>query len=98
MSNPTRDPTATTATTCLEDAMLVAYMKLKGHIAIPWISRDDPADPRVSFDLQGDNEKIESDMQGFYNNEQVGIQDFTRAYKEVKSQMYSLKRIGAGRK
>ena len=74
--------------------MLVAFMKLKGHIAIPWISRDDPADPRVSFDLQGDNEKIESDMQGFYNNEQVGIQDFTRAYKEVKSLMYNMKRIG----
>jgi hypothetical protein len=89
--SPTRDPTTTTS---LEDAMLVAFMKMKGHIAIPWISREDPADPRVSFDLQGDSEKIESDMQGFYNNELIGIQDFTRAYKETKSMMYNLKRVG----
>jgi hypothetical protein len=93
--SPTRDPTKVT---CLEDAQLVAFMKLKGYIAIPWISRDDPSDPRVSFDIQGDSDKIESDMQGFYNNELVGIQDFTRAYKEVKSLMYSLKRIGVGRR
>ena len=79
----------------LEDTMLVAYLKLKGYIAIPWISRDDPLDPRVSFDIEGDKAQIETDIQAFYSEaERVGIQALSRAYKEVKSVMYSMKRIG----
>jgi hypothetical protein len=98
----TRDPTPTSPSaspsdrtlTNLEDTSLVAFLKLKGHIAIPWISRTDPNDIRVSFDIQGDGKQIESDMRNFYNNEMVGIQDFCRCLKDVKSSMYNLRRIG----
>ncbi len=91
MSNPTRDPISTI--TNLEDTSLIAYLKLKGHTAIPWLSRDDPDDLRVSFDIQGDPLQIESDIQRFYDNEQVGIQDFCRSLKETKSAMYNMKKI-----
>ena len=84
--------------TSLEDTMLIAYLKLKGHIVIPWISRDDPDDPRVSFDIEGDELQIEADMQTFYSEtEQVKIQALSRVYKEVKSAMYAMKRIGKGK-
>jgi hypothetical protein len=83
-----------TSTTSLEDTMLVSYLILKGHIAIPWLCRDDPSDRRVAFDIQGEQERIEKDMQAFYNNESVGVQDFCRQLKSVKSLMYNLKRIG----
>ncbi len=90
-TNPTRDPTSVTS---LEDTSLVAFLKLKGHIAIPWISRDDPQDIRVSFDIQGNEQQIEADIQAFYQNEKVGIQDFCRCLKDIKSSMYNLRRIG----
>jgi len=92
MNDQTRDSTVKPVTS-LEDTSLIAYLKLKGHILIPWISRDDPSDIRVSFDIQGNELQIEKDMQTFYDNEQVGIQDFCRNLKEVKSTMYNLKRI-----
>jgi hypothetical protein len=87
----TRDPTSVTS---LEDTSLVAFLKLKGHIAIPWISRDDPQDIRVSFDIQGNEQQVEADIQAFYANEKVGIQDFCRCLKDIKSSMYNLRRIG----
>jgi len=92
MNDQTRDSTVKPVTS-LEDTSLIAYLKLKGHTLIPWISRDDPTDIRVSFDIQGEELQIEKDMQSFYDNEQVGIQDFCRNLKEVKSAMYNLKRI-----
>lgn len=89
----TRDPTEFTVQ--LEDTMVVAYLKLKGHICIPWISRDDPDDIRVSFDIQGDKQVIESDTQKYYDpNESVLIQDYIRCLKDIKSQMYNMRRIG----
>jgi len=83
-------------TTNLEDTMLVAFLKLKGLIAIPWISRDDKDDPRVSFDIQGDAEEIERYMFEFYNNSTVGVQDFCRQLRDVKSTLYNMKKVGRG--
>jgi hypothetical protein len=98
MSDP-RDPTfPEEPITTLEDTSLVAYLKLKGHTLIPWISREDPSDTRVSFDIQGDRAAIAADMQRFFDNELIGIQDFCRNLKEVKSAMYNMKRIGQGKK
>jgi hypothetical protein len=78
-------------TTNLEDTSLVAFMVYKGHKINLWRCVEDPK--RVSFDIEGDSEKIESDMQQFYNNEMVGIQDYTRCLKDVKSRMYNFKKI-----
>lgn len=80
--------------TNLDDTNLVAYLMLKGYRVIPWKLEDDPS--RVSFDICGDPSQITQDIQLFFDNEQVGVQDFVRNLKEVKSQMYQMKRIGKG--
>ena len=82
---------APTPTTQLEDTMLVAYMVLKGHKIKPW--RDLENRDHITFDIEGDADKIEADMQTYYANEQVGIADFVRCFKSVKSQMYAMKKV-----
>jgi hypothetical protein len=81
-------------TTSYRDTMLVAFLKLKGFIIIPWISWDNPDDPIVEFDIQGDKEAILEAVNAFYANEQIGIQDFCKSFKETKSNMHALKRVG----
>jgi len=82
---------APTPTTNLEDTMLVAYMVLKGHKIKPWRDKESP--DHITFDIEGDVAKIEADMQTYYANEQVGIADFVRCFKSVKSQMYAMKKV-----
>lgn len=88
---PTRDPTKFTN---LEDTSVIAFLKLKGHVTKPWVSYDDPSNPRVSFDIEGDQDQIEKDLQAFYANEQIRILDYVRCFKEIKSALYQMKRIG----
>jgi hypothetical protein len=79
------------APTNLEDTSLIAFLLYKGHKIHPW--RDSTERNHVVFDVIGDSQAIEIDMDKYYNNEQVGIQDYVRCLKEVKSQMYNLKKI-----
>jgi hypothetical protein len=87
-SKPTRDPTSTT---CIEDYNIVAYMKMKGWIAIPWVSDDENL--RVAFDIQGDQQQAEEEMQGYHNGEMVNVYEYVRYQKDVKTQAYNLKQI-----
>ena len=77
--------------TNLEDTPLVAFLLLKGYKIKPW--RDVSDSDHVSFDIEGEADGIELDMQKYYSNEQVGIQDYIKCLKEVKSQMYNLKKV-----
>jgi len=77
--------------TNLEDTSLVAFMLYKGHKIKPW--KDTLDHNHVSFDIIGNIDTIETDMQKFYSNEQVGIQDFVKCLKSVKSEMYNLKKL-----
>jgi hypothetical protein len=81
-------------TTSFEDTMMVAFLKLKGFTVVPWVCKDDPSDIRVSFDVQGDEKEIEAAVNAFYANEMIGIQDFCKSFKETKSNMHALKRVG----
>ena len=81
-------------TTSFEDTMIVAFLKLKGFTVVPWVCKDDPNGIRVSFDVQGDEKEIEAAVNAFYANEQIGIQDFCKSFKETKSNMHALKRVG----
>jgi hypothetical protein len=85
-------------TSMLEDSQLVAFLKLKGHGIVAHICRDDPQDPRVAFEIKGDDDQIEKDVQSFYDNDQVGIQDYCRCLKEIKSQLYNTRRLGKSQK
>jgi hypothetical protein len=85
-------------TTMLEDTMLIAYLRVRGHTAIPWICREDRNDVRVAFDIMGDKKDIEESMQAYHGNEQVGVQDYVRSLREVKSAIYDMKKIGQGKR
>ena len=93
---PTRDPTKTVT---LDDTQHVAFLKLMGYVVKPWIEVDeqnpnqDPNMKRVEFQIEGDPDSVEKDMQRFYDNEMIPIQDFCRCLKEVKSAMYNLRRL-----
>jgi len=78
--------------TILEDTSVVAFLKLKNHTAIPFTTLDDSQ--HVKFKIGGDPQQIELDIVAFYNNEFVGIFDYIRCLKEVKSALYQMKRIG----
>jgi hypothetical protein len=75
--------------TALSDTVLVAFLALKGHRVKAWINREDG---RVVFEILGDENQLNESMDSFYANEQVGIQDFNRKLKDVKSQMYNMKK------
>lgn len=83
-------------TTMLEDTMLIAYLRVRGHTAIPWICREDRNDVRVAFDIMGDKKDIEESMQAYHGNDPVGVQDYVRSLREVKSAIYDMKKIGQG--
>lgn len=78
-------------TTNLEDTMLVAFMVLRGHKIKPW--RDTNNENHVTFDIEGDANAVEADMQRYYANEPVGVQDYVKCLRDVKSQMYNFKKL-----
>lgn len=77
----------------LEDSKLAAFLKLKGHRIVAYICRDYPGDVRVGFMVEGDEETKNKSTQAYYDNEQVGIQDYIRCLAEVKSQMYNMRKM-----
>lgn len=72
--------------------MLVTYLKQRGHLLIPVISRDDPADPRVGWVPCSCNQiELKGHIRDFYND--VDLQAFITVFKAIKSEMYNMKRI-----
>lgn len=76
-------------TTNLEDTTLVAYLAYRGHKLKLWYSKEKDV---VSFDIEGDADKIEKDIESFYDNELVEVQEYVKCLKAVKSQMYVFKK------
>jgi hypothetical protein len=76
--------------TNLEDTAFVAYMAYRGHKLKLWYCKEKDV---VSFDIEGEQDKIEKDLKGFYNpDEWVEIQEYVKCLKSVKGQMYSFKK------
>jgi len=79
------------AITTVEDVNLVAFLVVKGYTLIPYIkSHKDGEARRVAWDVQGD---ADSEIKRFYANELIGVRDFARALKDVRSDMYNVKNI-----
>lgn len=72
----------------IKDTSLVAYLVLKGHLAIPWRDTEDKG--HICFQIESD---ITKDMEAYYQNEKVGIQDYVKCLKAIKSQMYQMKNL-----
>ena len=99
----TRDPTRNSTSgdpTILEDAQQVSFLKMLGWRIIPMIElpvdptqKVDPNTLRVNFWMYGDKEQLKKDLQRYYDNEAFPIQDFCRHLKDIKSQMYALRRM-----
>jgi hypothetical protein len=94
--NPTRDPTRIVT---LDDTQHVAFLKMQGYKVTPWIEVDeqnpnqDPNSRRVEFQIEGDPDTINLEMQRFYADEPFPILTFCRHLKETKSAMYNLRRL-----
>ena len=77
--------------TIFYDTAIVAYLKLKGHIVIPQHKPNDK--DKIEFRIDGDPQKIQSDLQDYFNNVSVGVQDYVTCIKLTKSLMYAMKDI-----
>ena len=67
-----------------EDATIVAFLALGGHIVTPIRNPNG----RIIFEVEGD---IARDVEAFYTNQPVGIADYVRTLKSIKSQIFTLK-------
>jgi len=77
------------------DANVAAYLVMKGFMAIPFIQTKSSADQssRVAWDIQGDERSIDAEMKKYYGNERIGIMDYVRVLKEIRSEMYTIKSV-----
>jgi hypothetical protein len=74
-----------------EDTNIVAFLIMRGHKIKPWRCTDGM---RVAFDIEGD---VSTDLEMYYSNVQVGIQDFVKNLKMVKSCIANMKSFGRNR-
>ena len=79
----------------VEDANIVAFLVLKGYIAIPYIKTEstESQSSRVAWDVQGDADAIEAEIAIFWANERIGIRDYVRILKDIRSNMYNVKAL-----
>ena len=67
-----------------EDATIVAFLALRGHIVTPIRNLNG----RIIFEVEGD---IARDIDAFYTNQPVGIMEYVGILKGIKSQIFTLK-------
>jgi hypothetical protein len=80
--------------TVLEDTALVAFLSLQGHRVVPIRSKEPtPEEPqvRIAFEVYG---SINADIEAYHNNAMIGISEYVRHLKQVRSSMFNLKAIG----
>ncbi len=68
----------------IDDATVVAFLLLRNCNVTPFKKPDG----RVSFKVTGD---ISKDLQALYGNAEVGILDYTRALKSIRTTIFSMK-------
>lgn len=79
------------AVTVIEDVNMVAFLVLRGFLAVPYVKPHAESDQgRVAWDIQGD---CKNEIKLFYANDFVPVKDYVRALKEVRAEMYSVKQI-----
>ena len=78
--------------TPIDDANIVAFLMMKGFVAIPYIKEEAAGErsSQVAWEVQGE---IASAINDFYRNECVGIRDYVKALKVVRGDMYSIKQL-----
>ena len=69
----------------IDDTNIVAYLHLCGFKFTPFKKG---ADGRIGFKVYGD---IDSTLASYYDNNQVGIQDYVACLKKVRGSMFLIK-------
>lgn len=77
------------------DANICAWLVLKGFIAIPFIKSESSENQssRVAWDIQGDEDAIDKEVKNYYGNQKVGILDYVKVLKDIRSEMYGIKAV-----
>lgn len=71
----------------LEDANLVAYLNYLGHQFLPTKRKSG----KVVFNVTGDDTAIEKDIEKFYTDDKVCINDYIKCLKNVRSSIFNLR-------
>jgi hypothetical protein len=79
----------TKKTTEIEDATIIAFLSLKGHHINPYRR----ADGRVVFKVSGD---ISHTLHELYSNVHIGILDYIKSLKTIRSSIFTIKAFGRG--
>lgn len=69
-----------------EDSLIVAFLALQGHQITPCKRHNG----RVIFEVIED---ISRDVEAFYLNQEVGVLDYSRMLKSVRSSIFNLKAV-----
>jgi len=77
------------------DANVAAFLVMKGFVCIPFIKSKstEGQGSRVAWDIQGDQGAIDNEMKRYYGNEKIGILDYVRVLKDIRSEMYNVKSL-----
>ena len=89
-----RSSGASTELSGVEDVNLVAYLVSRGFVAIPYMKEAKEGEsqvPRVVWDVQGKN--IEKVRREYYGNANVGVRDFVRSLREVRTDLNTMKNM-----
>lgn len=70
----------------IEDATIVAFLALRGHRITPLKN----SNGRIIFEVEGN---IAPDIEAFYANHSVGIMDYVRMLKSLRSSIFTMKAI-----
>lgn len=69
-----------------EDVTIVAFLALKGHNITPLKT----SSGRIAFEVEGD---IAADVDAFHTNQAVGIMDYVRMLKSLRSTIFTMKAV-----
>ncbi|MFA7218206.1 MAG: DUF5659 domain-containing protein [Dehalococcoidales bacterium] len=72
----------------IEDANIVAYLKMKGFKATPFIKNGKQKNSRVAWNIEGDISKA---VAQYYEDIEVDVYSFVKMLKDVRAEMYNLK-------
>jgi hypothetical protein len=71
----------------LEDANLVAYLNYIGYQFAPTKKKSG----KVVFKIEGEEGNIEKDIEKFYSDDTVRINDYIKCLKNVRSSIFNLR-------
>ena len=83
-------------TTTIEDVNIVAYLSIRGFVAIPFIKEEahDGKSRQIAWEIKGDVKEAISNLYANYN---VGVREFCKMVGYVKKDMYDLKNMKVDR-